>query len=117
MKVSSTESVAAAGPVTSSIKLYKEPNYSGVTSAVYVKPSSTQVYLLKKPGSYYYIAQFSTTALTITYKVVSFHCDSDAYFPRGIFKDETNYFAALNCRYSFYYHPSRDTNNIWHYIE
>jgi hypothetical protein len=69
MNVSKSESIAAAGPVTSSIKLYKEPNYTGVTSAIYVKPNSTQVFLLKKPGPYYYIAQFSTTALTITYKL------------------------------------------------
>jgi hypothetical protein len=55
MRISSTESEAAAGPVLSSLKLYREPVYRGVTSAIYVKPSSTFVYLLKNSGSYYYI--------------------------------------------------------------
>jgi len=55
MNVSSTESIAAAGPVLASLKLYCEPVYRGVTSAIYVKPSSTFVYLLKNLGSYYFI--------------------------------------------------------------
>jgi hypothetical protein len=68
MNVSSTESVAAAGPVLSSLKLYRESVYRGVTSAIYIKPSSTFVYLLKLSGSNYYIGSFSTAALKITYK-------------------------------------------------
>jgi hypothetical protein len=63
-----------------------------------VKPSSTLVYLLKKNSNVYLIASFSTAILEITYKQAFFHCDFEAgYNPRGIFKDETNYFAALNC--------------------
>jgi hypothetical protein len=68
MKISSTESVAAAGPVQSSLKLYREPIHRGVTSAIYVKPSSTFVYLIKISGSTYYIGSFSTVSLKITYK-------------------------------------------------
>jgi hypothetical protein len=63
MMISSTESVAAAGPVFSSLKLYREQVHFGVTSAIYVKPSSTFVYLIKKAGSNYYIGYFSTAAL------------------------------------------------------
>jgi hypothetical protein len=66
--ISSTESVAAAGPVLSSLKLYREPVHRGDTSAIYIKPSSTFVYLIKKSGSNYYIGYFSTAELQITYK-------------------------------------------------
>jgi hypothetical protein len=61
MKISQAESGAAAGPVLSSLKLFEETVYSGVTSAIYVKPSSTLVYLLKKNGSTYYLGYFYTT--------------------------------------------------------
>jgi hypothetical protein len=40
MKISSTELAAAAAPLLSSLKLYKEVNWWGVISAIYVKPSS-----------------------------------------------------------------------------
>jgi hypothetical protein len=105
MKISSTESIAAAGPVDLSRKLFKEPILYGAISAIYVKPSSDLVYLLKKKsGPQYYITEFSTTTLAISYKkafYTSYY--SDVYSPRGIFKDENDYFAALNFPYYIYY--------------
>jgi hypothetical protein len=104
MKISSTESEAATVPVLSTVQLYMESVYFGVTSAIFVKPSSDLVYLLKKSGSTYYIGHFSKTELTITYKQAFYHCDyGSGNNPRGIFKDETNFFATLNCAYNFNY--------------
>jgi hypothetical protein len=88
MKISLTELEATTGPVLSSLKLFKESAYRGVTSAVYVKPSSTLVYMLKKNESTYYIGYFDTTSLTISYKKAFYHCDDlTGYNPRGIFKE------------------------------
>jgi hypothetical protein len=107
MQISSTESLAAGGPVASSLILYREPASFGATSAIYVKPSSDLVYLLKKSGSIYYIGSFSTSSLTITYKQAFYSCTSEAsFFPRAIFKDENNYFAAVNCAGYLYYSAS-----------
>jgi hypothetical protein len=108
MRISSTESVAAAGPVLSSLKLYSEPIHRGVTSAIYIKPSSTFVYLLKMSGSNYYIGSFSAASLKITYMQAFYSCAWSAFYPRAIFKDETNYFVALNCYKDLNYHSYTD---------
>lgn len=63
------------------------------------------MYLLKKNGATYYIGYFSatTTALTITYKKAFYHIEYDSgQYPRGVFKDETNFFAVFNLGKKYY---------------